>query len=151
MGSKGHQEWCAPNHLPCNNVSSYITAPGAYNIAETVPGSSTERITKLTGKINLIIGFDLIERIGDKFYCSHVLVNSDGLIVVQREIHVSAHEGLFWLSGFSIDVFDVGEIRVGIKICRDSCFDEIARLLFSKRVELVLIPFTYNYVSLEQY
>ena len=137
--------------FPELNISGYITAPVAYDIAETVPGPSTEQITNLAGEINLVIGFGLIERIGDIFYCSHVLVNGDGLIGIQRKIHVPAHEQPFWQSGSSIEVFDIGEIRVGITICRDSFFDEMTRTLYFKGAELVLMPFTYYNVPRKQY
>lgn len=137
--------------FPELNVSGYITAPVAHDIAETVPGPSTERIIKLAADYNLVIGFGLIERIGDRFFCSHVLVSGDGLIGTQRKIHVPTQEQPFWHPGSSIEVFDLGKVKVGITICRDSFFDEMTRTLYFKGAELVLMPFTYYNVPRRQY
>lgn len=137
--------------FPELNVSGYITAPIVRDIAETIPGPSTERIIHLARKTNLVIGFGLIERIGDQFCCSHVLVNPDGLIGIQRKIHVPFHEQPYWQSGSVIEVFDLDKVKVGITICRDSFFDEMTRTLYFKGAELVLMPFTYYNVPRQQY
>jgi N-carbamoylputrescine amidase len=137
--------------FPELNVTGYIPAPIAHEKAETVPGPSTEKIIKIAGQYAITIGYGLIEKEADKFYCSHILVNGSGIVGKQRKIHVPAHEKHFWEAGDSINTFDIGKAKIGIAICRDSFFDEMTRTLFFKGAEIVLMPFGYYNVPRSQY
>ena len=137
--------------FPELNLSGYIPAPVASEIAETVPGPSTEKVIRLAERYDMIIAFGLIERDEDRAHCTHVLVNKDGIIGKQRKIHVPAHEQPFWSAGNSIEVFDIGKAKVGITICRDSFFDEMTRTLYFKGAEILLMPFGYYNVPRSQY
>jgi predicted amidohydrolase len=55
-------------------ISGYITAPIAHDLAEPVPGPSTEKMIALAETHGLFIAFGLIEKASDHFCCSHVLV-----------------------------------------------------------------------------
>lgn len=137
--------------FPELNVNGYKPSPVAAQIAETVPGPSTEKIMRLAEMYGMVIAFGLIERVGEALRCTHVLVNGEGVIGKQSKIHVPAHEQGTWGSGESIDVFDIGAAKVGITICRDSFFDEMTRSLYFKGAEVVLMPFTYYNVPRSQY
>ncbi len=137
--------------FPELNVSGYITAPIAAHIAESVPGPSTEKIIALANRYGMMIAFGLIEREGQRLYCTHVLVDGNGLIGKQRKIHVPAQEQPYWCAGDSIDVFDLGIVKVGVTVCRDAFFDEMTRTLYFKGAELLLMPFGYYNVPRSQY
>ncbi|MBI4788749.1 MAG: carbon-nitrogen hydrolase family protein [Chloroflexi bacterium] len=137
--------------FPELNVSGYIPAPIAHEIAETIPGPSTEKIIKIADRHNVTICYGLIEKAADKFYCSHVLVNGSGIIGKQTKIHVPAHEKPFWDAGDAISTFDIGKAIIGITICRDSFFDEMTRTLYFKGAEIVLMPFGYYNVPRSRY
>ena len=137
--------------FPELNISGYIAAPIAHQLAEPIPGPSTETIISLAEQNDLIVGFGLIEQAGDKYYCAHVLVSGSGIIGKQRKIHVPAHEQLYWGTGDEINVFDIGKAKVGISVCRDSFFDEYTRTLYFKGAEIVLMPFTYYNVPRSQF
>lgn len=137
--------------FPELNLSGYITAPIAAQLAETIPGPTTERVIALARRLNLVVACGLLEREGDQVYCTHILVNGDGLVGKQRKIHVPTQEQPYWQAGNAIDVFDVGKIKVGISICRDSFFDEMTRTFYFKGAEVVLMPFTYYNVPRSQY
>jgi N-carbamoylputrescine amidase len=137
--------------FPELNLSGYIPASVAREIAATVPGPSTEKVIRLAERYDMTIAFGLIEREGDEFHCTHVLVNQAGIIGKQSKIHVPAHEQPFWSPGHSIDVFDIGKAKVGITVCRDAFFDEMTRTLYFKGAEILLMPFGYYNVPRSQY
>jgi len=137
--------------FPELNLSGYIPAAMANEIAETVPGPSTDKVIQLAERYEMTIAFGIIERADDRMHCTHVLVNREGMIGKQRKIHVPAHEQPFWSPGNSIEVFDIGKTRVGITICRDSFFDEMTRTLYFKGAEILLMPFGYYNVPRSQY
>lgn len=103
--------------FPELNVCGYIRAPIVRELAETVPGPSTEKIIRLGDELGLTISFGIIEREQAILHCTHVLVNACGVIGKQRKIHVPAQEQPFWGAGESIDVFDIGKAKVGITVC----------------------------------
>ena len=137
--------------FPELNVSGYIAAPIAREIAETVPGPSTEKIIKIAQEEDIFIAFGIIEEESGDLYCTHVLVGPDGYVGKQRKIHVPAQEQRAWKAGNAIEVFDIGRAKVGISICRDSFFGEYTRTLYFKGAEVVLMPFTYYNVPRSEY
>ena len=137
--------------FPELNVSGYIPTEVAGQIAETIPGPSTDKIIRLAERYRMTIAFGLIERNGDRLHCTHVLVNGDGIIGKQSKIHVPLQENDGWSAGESIEVFDIGQAKVGITVCRDSFFDEMTRTLYFKGAEVVLMPFGYYNVPRSQY
>jgi N-carbamoylputrescine amidase len=137
--------------FPELNVSGYIPAPIAAQIAEPVPGPSTEKIIRLAEKYRTTIAFGLIEKENNKLFCTHVLVNGNGILGKQRKIHVPAHERPFWGAGDAIEIMDMGKANIGIAVCRDAFFDEMTRTLYFKGADIVLMPFGYYNVPRNQY
>lgn len=137
--------------FPELNVSGYVPAPIADQIAEPVPGPCTEKVIQLAKQYGMTIAFGLIERDQDRLHCTHVLINENGIVGKQRKIHVPAQEQPFWSAGNSIEVFDIGKARVGVTICRDAFFDEMTRTLYFKGAEILLMPFGYYNVHRSQY
>lgn len=137
--------------FPELNVTGHFRAPLVEEIAQTIPGPTTERIQALAAATDTIIAAGLIEREGQSLYCTHALIGADGIIGKQRKIHVPVQEQPFWGPGNSIDVCDIGQARVGITICRDSFFDEMTRTLYFKGAEIVLMPFGYYNVPRSDY
>jgi len=137
--------------FPELNVTGYIQHPVAREFAEPVPGPSTERAIELAREVGVTLAYGIVERESDAFYCTHVLVNGDGLIGKQRKVHTPAQEQPYWGLGDAIDVFDIGKARVGITICRDSFFDEMTRTLYFRGAEIVLMPFGYYNVPRGRY
>jgi N-carbamoylputrescine amidase len=137
--------------FPELNVTGYIPHAIARDIAEPVPGPSTDKIICLAERYQMNIAFGLIERDADRLYCTHVIVNGGGIAGKQRKVHVPAQEQPYWSAGDSIEVFDIGKARVGIAICRDAFFDEMTRTFYFKGAEVVLMPFGYYNVPRSQY
>ncbi len=135
--------------FPELNVTGYIQHPAVCRFAEPIPGPSTEAAIQLAGELGVTLACGILERDGKegsksgRLYCTHILVNGNGLIGKQRKIHTPTQEQPFWGMGDAIEVFDAGKIKVGISICRDAFFDEMTRTLYFKGAELVLMPFGY--------
>jgi N-carbamoylputrescine amidase len=129
--------------FPELNITGYFPNDIVTDIAEKVPGPSSDKVIKLAEKYEIVICYGLVEKDDGKFYCTQVLTGENGIIGKQRKIHVPAHEQRYWTFGDRIDVFDIGKAKVGISICRDSFFGEMTRTLYFKGAELILMPFAY--------
>ncbi len=110
--------------------------------AESIPdGESTSRLIELARKINTHLVAGIAERDGDKFYNSAILVGSGGYIGKYRKIHLFKDEkGLFNPGDFEFPVFDVEGTQIGIMICFDWAFPEVARVLALKGAEIICHP-----------
>jgi predicted amidohydrolase len=133
------------------NVSGYFLDPSVAKVAEAVPGPSTEKIVQLAERYQMHIAFGLIEREEDRYYCTHVLVNGQGVVGKQCKVHTPLQEQSSWGCGNAIEVFDIGKAKVGITVCRDSFFDEMTRTLYFKGAEILLMPFGYYNVPRSRY
>ncbi len=125
-------------------VNGYFHSTRCWDVAEPVPGPSTDKLTELARQLGVILCFGVLEREADVVYNTQVVVNGDGILGAQRKIHMPGTEYLYWRGGFEIKVIDIGKAKIGITICYDSLFSEMARTLFFKGAEVFVMPFAYN-------
>ncbi len=115
--------------------------PNTYELAERVPdGPSTQRLCRLAAQYHVLISAGLSEKENDLVFNAQVLVGPDGYIGKQRKLHLSRDEVLFYKGGRNLPVFDLGKCRVGISICYDTMFPEVARILALRGAEVLLMP-----------
>ena len=77
----------------------------------------------------------LSEKERDIVYNTQVLVGPHGYIGKQRKLHLSRDETFYYKGGRDITVFDIGACKVGIVICYDNQFPEVARVLALRGVQ----------------
>jgi N-carbamoylputrescine amidase len=115
--------------------------PNTWYNAESVPGGpSTQRLCRLAAKLNLFLCVGLSEKERDIVYNTQVLVGPDGFLGSQRKIHLSRDEVIYYKGGSEMPVFDIGRCRLGIVICYDNSFPEVARILALQGAEVLLMP-----------
>lgn len=114
----------------------------AHEIAETIPGPSTEYFGELAKKHNLHIVFSLYERDAHLVYNSAVLLGPDGKLVGKyRKLclpHAEADKGI--APGKDYPVFDTKFGKVGMMVCYDGFFPEVARELSNRGAEVIAWP-----------
>ena len=115
--------------------------PNTWEVAEPVPhGPSVERLIALARRHRLFLSVGLSEKENDIIFNTQVLVGPEGYIGKQRKLHMSRDEGLFYKGGQDLTVFDIGKCKVGMIICYDNLFPEIARVLALRGADVVLMP-----------
>jgi predicted amidohydrolase len=84
----------------------------------------------------------LPEREGDAVYNSAVLIGPDGLRGVYRKVHLFRREKELFdvATEDTFEVYDVGFARVGMMICFDWIFPEVARILALRGAQIILHP-----------
>lgn len=92
--------------------------------------------------INLIAG-SIPVMVGDKLQNHAYLCRRDGTIAMQPKLHITPHERRDWVisGGDSLQVFDTDAGRIGILICYDVEFPELARLLAEQGMDILFVPF----------
>jgi predicted amidohydrolase len=123
-----------------------ITAVGTgkkyADVAEAIPGPSTAFLGEHARKHRLYVVAGLYERAGRVVYNTSVLLGRDGRLVGKyRKVCLPREEidgGM--TPGHDYPVFDTDFGRVGMMICWDVSFPEVARALAARGAEVILMP-----------
>jgi predicted amidohydrolase len=110
--------------------------------AEPIPGPSTEYFGQLAKKHNCYIVPGLIERDGHLIYNVAVLIGPDGKIVGKyRKVSLPRSEVEAGVApGHEYPVFNTRFGKVGMMVCYDGFFPEVARQLSNNGAEVIAFP-----------
>jgi len=111
-------------------------------IAESVPGPTTDYFGTIAAKYSIHLVLSLYERDGHLIYNTGVLIGPEGnLIGKYRKVclpHGEVEKGV--APGSSYPVFDTSFGKVGIMVCYDGFFPEVARELSNNGAEVIAWP-----------
>jgi predicted amidohydrolase len=123
-------------------VPSVLVKEKAHETAEPIPGPTTDTFGALARKHNLHVVLSLYERDGHLVYNTAVLLGPDGrLIGKYRKValpHGEVENGI--APGEDYPVFDTAFGKVGLMICYDGFFPEVARALTNRGAEVIAWP-----------
>jgi predicted amidohydrolase/putative intracellular protease/amidase len=113
-----------------------------HETAEPIPGPTTEYFGKLAKAHSLHIVVSLYEREGKAVYNAAVLLGPNGTIIGKyRKVclpHSEIEAGV--TSGDDYPVFDTKFGKVGMMVCYDGFFPEVARELTNRGAEVIAWP-----------
>ena len=130
-------EWFYPQKPASGDVA---------DLAETVPGPTTDAFRVLARECGVVILINLYERDGDKLYDCSPVIDADGTLLGRtRMIHITDypcfHERGYYAPGDTgAPVYDTAIGRVGIAICYDRHYPEYMRALALQGARLVVVP-----------
>ncbi len=110
--------------------------------AETVPGPTTGFLGALAKRLRVWIAAGLYEREGARIYNTAVLIGRDGTLAGRyRKMSLPDEEIEGGITpGSDTPVFETDFGRVGLMICWDSSYPEVARALAARGAEIILLP-----------
>jgi predicted amidohydrolase len=114
--------------------------PNTWALAEPVPGPSVAKLEQIAKRHRLVVCAGMSEKENDIVYNTQVLVGPAGCLGKQRKLHLSRDEAFYYKGGREMPVFDIGPCKVGIVICYDNQFPEIARILALRGADVILMP-----------
>lgn len=123
-----------------------LTYPGLgkkyHEVAEPIPGPSTEYFGHLARKHNIYVVPGLLERDGNLVYNVAVLIGPDGEIVGKyRKVCLPRGEVEGGITpGSEYPVFSTRFGKVGLMVCYDGFFPEVARELTNRGAEVIAWP-----------
>ncbi|HEY3998813.1 MAG TPA: carbon-nitrogen hydrolase [Candidatus Xenobia bacterium] len=118
-----------------------------FELAESVPGPTTQRFSRLAAELGVVLVVPLFERAAAGVYFnSAVVLDADGRMAGHyRKMHIPDDPGFeekFYFSpgdlGFA--AFDTRHGRVAVLICWDQWFPEAARLAAMDGAEVLFYP-----------
>lgn len=112
--------------------------------AEPIPdGPTVKRFIRKAKEKELYICFGMTELDEERFnvtYNTVVLVGPEGYVGKTRKVHLPLCERLIHMPGSEYPVFETAIGKIGIEVCFDKCFPEVARSLALKGAEIILGP-----------
>jgi N-carbamoylputrescine amidase len=127
-----------------------------FDLAEPIPGPTTERFSKLARELELVVIAPIFERRARGLYHnSAVVLDADGSLVgLYRKMHIPDDPGFFEKFYFApgdlgFRAFDTRAGRIGVLICWDQWFPEAARLVALGGAELLFFPSAIGWVEAE--
>lgn len=113
-----------------------------YGQSESVPGPTTELLGEVAARTNshVIVGLSRQHpTIPSTLYNSAVLIGPEGEIIgIHDKVHAALEEKNYYISGNTVDVFETSIGNIGLEICYDVRFPELARLQALKGAELIV-------------
>jgi predicted amidohydrolase len=114
-------------------------------LAEAVPsGEAIRKITELCKRYGVYLVYGFAERdpvLSDVLYNSAVLINDKGDVAgVYRKTHLFDTEKQWCRPGCELPVFETSFGKIGIMICWDTAFPEVARTFALKGADLLIVP-----------
>ena len=125
-----------------------------FDLAETIPGPSTDLFRKLAKDLGIVIVTSLFERRAPGLYHNTaVVIEKDGTIAGKyRKMHIPddpAYYEKFYFTpgdlGFHPIQTSVG--RLGVMVCWDQWYPEAARLMALQGAEILIYPTAIGYES----
>jgi omega-amidase len=113
-----------------------------YAQSETIPGPTTEILGEAAraGGTHVVVGIsEAHATIPHVLLNSAVLIDPAGdLVGVHRKVHVCLNEKNYYAAGDAIDVFDTALGRIGLNVCYDVRFPELARIQALQGAEIIV-------------
>jgi len=118
-----------------------------FDLAETIPGPSTEWLGGLTAELGVVIVGSLFERRAPGLYHNTaVVLERDGRLVgTYRKMHIPDDPGYYEKFYFTpgdlgFEPIDTSAGRLGVLVCWDQWYPEAARLMAMAGAELLIYP-----------
>jgi N-carbamoylputrescine amidase len=118
-----------------------------FDLAEPIPGPSTERLGRLAAELGVVLVASLFERRAPGlFHNTAVVFEADGRMVGRyRKMHIPDDPGYYEKFYFTpgdlgFNPIDTSVGRLGVLVCWDQWYPEAARLMALAGAELLLYP-----------
>ncbi len=131
--------------FPELSLTGYVILDQVYELAETIPGTSTQRIEDLAKKTGMYIIFgmpELSQKTKAIIFNTAVFVGPKGLIGKYRKMYLPTHsvfeEKRYFRPGYDASAYQTELGNIGLTICYDVFFPEVYRLTRLKGAQLII-------------
>ena len=125
-----------------------------FDLAETIPGPSTEFFGQLARELGVVIVTSLFEkRAAGLYHNTAVVIEADGTIAGKyRKMHIpddpAYYEKFYFTPGdLGFHPIDTSVGRLGVLVCWDQWYPEAARLMALQGAEMLIYPTAIGYES----
>lgn len=129
-------------------LPAYSTEKEILDVAEEIPGPSTEKLEAVTRKLDVYVSLGMAEKDGEKHHIAQALIGPRGYLGKYRKYHPTGGEQRCGFSpGTEFPVFDVDGFRFGVNICADGRQEDTIQAMKDAKVDVIHHPHG-NYLGL---
>lgn len=129
----------APELLPSGYDLDMLAADGP-RLAEALDGPTVTLTAELAADLEATIVVGLLERDAGALYDSAVVVEPHGLVASYRKTHLYPPELPHFASGDRLTTIPTAAGRLGVMICFEHAFPDVATALALTGAEILVIP-----------
>jgi len=129
-----------------------------FNLAETIPGPSTEAFSAIAKEYNVVLVTSLFERRAPGIYHNTAVVfESDGSMIGKyRKMHIpddpAYYEKFYFTPGdIGFEPLQTSVGKLGVLVCWDQWYPEAARLMALAGAELLIYPTAIGWESTDSF
>ncbi len=126
-------------------LTGYVIRDQIYELAETIPGPSTQRVEAIAKESSMHVVFgmpEVSEKTKATLFNTAVFVGPNGYIGKYRKMYLPTHsvfeEKRYFRPGYQTEVYDTPLGKIGFCICYDLFFPEVVRLARLKGAQLII-------------
>jgi predicted amidohydrolase len=142
---KAKQQGAGLAIFPELSLTGYVVLDQIYELAETIPGSTTAKVEALAKKTGMHIIFgmpELSEKTQGTIFNTAVFVGPQGVIGKYRKMYLPTHsvfeEKRYFRAGYEPAAFQTDLGNIGLTICYDVFFPEVFRLTRLEGAQLMV-------------
>jgi len=124
-----------------------VESPALFDLAESIPGPSTETLGNLAGELAVVIVASLFERrAAGLYHNTAVVLEKDGSIAgIYRKMHIPDDPGFYEKFYFTPGDLGFNPIKtsvgtLGVMVCWDQWYPEAARMMALAGADLLIYP-----------
>ena len=121
--------------------------PAVFDLAETIPGPSTESFGRLARELEVVLVLSLFEkRTAGLYHNTAVVIEKDGTIAGKyRKMHIpddpAYYEKFYFTPGdLGFEPIQTSLGKLGVMVCWDQWYPEAARLMTMAGAEILIYP-----------
>jgi predicted amidohydrolase len=117
-----------------------VLARRGRELAEPLDGPTAARVSELATETGATLVFGMLERDGDVLYDTAVVAAPGGQLVPYRKSHLYPTESALFAAGTELVVAPTPAGRLGMMICFEHAFPDVATALALRGAQILVIP-----------
>lgn len=110
-------------------------------LAEEIPGKTIDLLCALAKENKISLVGSIVEKQENKFYNTSIFIDSEGKVLGKnRKRNLFLMESVYVSSSKDCEIVNTNNGKLGMMICYDSIFPEVARELALKDVKIIFVP-----------
>ena len=127
--------------FPELNVTGYSTKASVKEAAEPVPGPISRRLHQMARDYQITILAGMAQKGDDeKIYAGHLVVSPQEILGTYQKVHIAPPEIGIFSAGNAIPLFEIAGIKLGIQLCYDAHFPELATRMAVDAADVIFMP-----------
>lgn len=127
---------CLPEYLSTGSIPEEFS-----KLSETIPGETVDKLCEIANENSINIVTAVLEKADKNVYNTALLIDSDGTLQTSyRKMHLFMDEKNYITPGDDVVTVKTAFGTIGLMICYDIAFPEVARKLALQDAEVVFAP-----------